>query len=480
MGYQRASTTGDDGFYRAVVQHGPTAVVVLDVEGRIVYANDRAEKLLAVPGPIGRGFDTLFSPSDQPRVAGYVAGLGQTTTAAGMFLTGELAPAAGEAARFVHVHGRNLLSTAEVQGLLLTLIDGTEARQREADLEHQALYDSLTGLANRTLLLERLRQVCDQPVTAGALLLVDLDDFKKVNDSLGHQVGDTLLVAVAGRLQAACPTSATIARLGGDEFAVLLPDTGVDVALKLADRACQDIAAPYPGFRLPITASIGVSEIAAVESALRQADLAMYAAKAAGRNRALAYSPAVEQSLRGISQEQQSVEALRAERDRLHTEARTDALTGLGNRRALDECLASMRGRSPVSVLFVDLDRFGAYNHRHGDLRGDQVLQQVAQTLRQTCRGTDRAFRKGGEEFVVVLPGTDASAAALAGERVRAAVEAKAIEHRGAEGVPVVTVTIGLATQPDGDLDRALRDAGDAAYAAKVEGRRNRVAACRP
>ena len=105
MGFQGAPSTGDDGFYRAVVHHSPTAVVVLDGAGRIAFANERAERLLVVPGLLGRGFDTLFSPSDQQRVTGYVAGLEQTTTAAGMFLTGELAPAAGEPARFVHCTG---------------------------------------------------------------------------------------------------------------------------------------------------------------------------------------------------------------------------------------------------------------------------------------------------------------------------------------------------------------------------------------
>jgi diguanylate cyclase (GGDEF)-like protein len=466
-------------FYRAVVESSPTAVVVVDAQGLIGFANEQARSLLVATDLFGRRFDALFTAGDEQRAAGYVAGLARTAPGSGMFFTGEIAPVAGESARFLHVHGRNLLATTEVGGLLLTLIDGTQARQREVDLEQRALYDSLTGLANRSLLLERLRHECAQVSGAGALMMVDLDGFKQVNDVLGHPVGDTLLIEVARRLEQASPATATIARLGGDEFAVLLPETTLDVAEKLGAIFCRDISEPVPGISHPVTASIGVSGVTAVEVTLRQADLAMYASKAAGRNRAVVYSPGVEQSYRAQPREAPSVAALRAERDRLHAEARTDPLTGLGNRRALDEYLATYCGQRPVSVLFIDLDRFGAYNHRHGDQQGDVALQEVAHTLSLTCRDTDAVFRKGGEEFVVVLPGTDENAAYTAGTRVRAAVEDLKLEHGGADGVPLVTVTVGTATRDNGDLASALRDAGDAAYASKVEGRRNRVAVSR-
>jgi diguanylate cyclase (GGDEF)-like protein/PAS domain S-box-containing protein len=476
--FQDDSPGPQNEFYRAVVALNPSAILAVDVDGLIRFVNERAEKLLDATDLLGRRFDSLFTAGDGHRAAAYVAGLAHAAPLTGMFFAGELVATGGEPPRFVHVHGRNLHSTTEVQGLLLTLIDGTEARRREADLEYRGLYDSLTGLGNRTLLLERMRQVADRDRRAGAVMFVDLDGFKHVNDSLGHLVGDTVLVEIARRLQRASPATATIARLGGDEFAVLLPDTTVDVAGKLADTLCQHIAVPCPGVQHSVTASIGVSDVASVEDSLRQADIGMYAAKAAGRNQVVVYSPEVERSVRTRPHDPNSVAALRAERDRLHTEARTDALTGLANRRALDEHLAGPTDQAPVSVLFVDLDRFGAYNHRHGDLQGDHALQKVAQTLSRTSRDADCVYRKGGEEFVVILPRTDGAAARSAGERVRAAVEALELEHGGADGVPLVTVTIGTATHTDGDLVRALRDAGDAAYASKVEGRRNRVASC--
>ena len=451
-------------------------MIVLDGEGLIRFVNERARSLLAADNRVGLPFDALFTPLDRQRADGYVAGLVRATPDASTFFTGELAPVTGEPVRFVHVYGRHLRLTTEARDLLLlTLIDSTQARKREADLERQALYDSLTGLANRALLLERLRQVCGEDSLSGALMMVDMDGFKRVNDLLGHPAGDTLLAEVARRLRRALPASATIARLGGDEFAVLLPESDTEVATKLAADVRTDIGQPFPGVAHPVTASIGVTEVFAVESALRQADLAMYAVKATGGDGVVAYHPDLEHSQQERpSHGAESVGALLAERDRLHIEARTDALTGLPNRRALDEYVASYGGL-PASVLFIDLDRFGSYNHRRGDQQGDQALAAVARTLAGGCRESDRVFRKGGEEFVAVLPEADDTAARATAERVRAAVEGLGIEHGGAPDVPILTVTVGVATRCNGDLAEGLRTAAEAAYAAKVAGLRNRV-----
>lgn len=89
-----------------------------------------------------------------------------------------------------HVYGRNLIGSVSVQSLILAFVDATQARQREQDLARRALYDDLTGLPNRTLLAERLQSACDQRSGIGALMMVDLDGFKLVNDRLGHITGD--------------------------------------------------------------------------------------------------------------------------------------------------------------------------------------------------------------------------------------------------------------------------------------------------
>ncbi len=340
--------------------------------------------------------------------------------------------------------------------------------------------DTLTGLPNRAQFDAWLRLTCSQPEGTSTLLFLDLDNFKRINDALGHSAGDMLLVQVASRLERAVPARARIARLGGDEFAILLPDSTPDVARTFATNLLEDITAPFPGIACRVTASIGVSQVTEVDRTLQQADLAVYSAKHAGRNRVVVYSPEVEESLRSRSHDSQPVAALQAERDRLHTEARTDALTGVANRRALDECIEGYRGPLPVSLLFVDLDRFHSYNHLHGDVAGDRALKTVAQTLTRTCRDVDLVFRKGGEEFVVVLPGTGRGSAYAAGERLRAAVEALGLEHAGAPDAPVVTVTVGTATRDDGDLTAALDVAGNNAYACKVNGHRNQVSPVEP
>ena len=120
-------------------------------------------------------------------------------------------------------------------------------------------------------------------------MMVDLDGFKLINDRLGHSTGDAVLVEVSRRLSHQAPSGSTIARLGGDEFAILLPETTADVAWKVAAAICESVAEPIPEIQGRVTASIGVTELGSLETTLRQADLAMYAAKSAGRNRAVLY-----------------------------------------------------------------------------------------------------------------------------------------------------------------------------------------------
>jgi len=162
-----------------------------------------------------------------------------------------------------------------------------QLRHQEQRLRHQAAHDGLTDLANRVLFTERL----DAALAAGgqvAVLLIDLDDFKSVNDTLGHPVGDTLLRAVADRLRHCIRASDTVARLGGDEFGVLLHGVSPEVAEATAQRILANLASPVVAgdHRLLIRASIGVAVAAASERSavtLRNADIAMYAAKERGK-----------------------------------------------------------------------------------------------------------------------------------------------------------------------------------------------------
>jgi len=172
---------------------------------------------------------------------------------------------------------------------VLTLArDVTPRKQAERDLEHQALHDSLTGLPNRVLLRDRLEQAvlwAGRSHGSVALLVMDLDQFKDVNDSSGHQAGDILLQRVALRLQEAVRSSDTVARLGGDEFAILLVGADTAGAERAARKILDDLEQPFvvEGRALDIGASIGIAVHPAhgadAEALLRRADIAMYVAK---------------------------------------------------------------------------------------------------------------------------------------------------------------------------------------------------------
>src|SRR3954452_3614339 len=184
-----------------------------------------------------------------------------------------------------------------------TVIDITQRRNAESQIVYQALHDSLTGLPNRTLFYDRLTQALVQGKRHGdslAVLFLDLDQFKVVNDTLGHAAGDRLLIAVAGRLQRAVRTSDTVARVGGDELAFLLPGIGrAEDAARTAQKILAAVSRPLEidGHPLYVTASIGISLFPAdgeeAEALLSSADIAMYRAKDLGRNGYQLSSPAM-------------------------------------------------------------------------------------------------------------------------------------------------------------------------------------------
>jgi diguanylate cyclase len=180
---------------------------------------------------------------------------------------------------------------------LVAVLDNQALNRRLAamvgQLEHQAFHDGLTGLANRALFRERVGHALSRRSQAGtplALLFIDLDDFKTVNDRLGHAAGDDLLAAVAGRLKTCVRGEDTVARLGGDEFAILLEQSSShEVAVRVAGRVLEAMRPPFSldGRQVQVGASVGVtvSDATGVDEVLREADVAMYTAKAHGKGR---------------------------------------------------------------------------------------------------------------------------------------------------------------------------------------------------
>ena len=196
----------------------------------------------------------------------------------------------------------NLLGGEAVDGMVATFRDVTEQRNLERQLSHRAFHDELTGLANRALFLDRIDhalRVARPETDPLVVLFVDLDDFKSVNDALGHGVGDQLLRAIADRIRRVSSTGDTPARLGGDEFAILLEDSGgVDRAIDVAESLLRLLREPVSlaGYELAVLASVGVAVASpgmTTSGLLRDADIAMYEAKRAGKSQIKIFDPAM-------------------------------------------------------------------------------------------------------------------------------------------------------------------------------------------
>jgi len=187
---------------------------------------------------------------------------------------------------------------AKPAGHLIVGTDITQRRELEEQLRHQALHDPLTDLANRALFRDRLEHALSRfqlDLPSLAVLFIDLDDFKGVNDSLGHQMGDRLLKAASARLQSALRPADTLARLGGDEFAILLEGVDSREVERVANDLLQEMARPFKidDHELRLSASVGMatplSESESADDLLRNADIAMYAAKERGKARSAVF-----------------------------------------------------------------------------------------------------------------------------------------------------------------------------------------------
>ncbi len=218
--------------------------------------------------------------------------------------------------------------------------DVTDRKQAEQRLQHDALHDALTGLPNRVLFLDRLDQAIRRaqrahPTAAAAVLFLDLDRFKLVNDSLGHAVGDQLLIAVARRLESAVRPPDTVARLGGDEFTILLDDvTDVHEASVVAERVHATLRTPFDidERELFIDASIGIALAdagASPDTVLRDADVAMYRAKADGKGRHAVFDARMhEQVMRRLDMETELRRAIEEQRLEVVYQPIVQAATG--------------------------------------------------------------------------------------------------------------------------------------------------------
>lgn len=282
---------------KTIIDNFPGAITLFDASLRMAACNDQFKTLLDFPAALLDKDEVYFEDLIRFNVARgeYGPGDPEAQTAAAL-----------ERARHFEAHHiereRPNGVVLEIRGTPLpgggfvsSYIDITDRKRAEARIRSMALEDALTGLPNRLSLNDQIEQSLERHRAGGnafSLLFLDLDGFKQVNDSLGHDAGDQLLIQVAGRLREAIHTTDIVARLGGDEFVVLLRDVeGEATPQRIAADIITRLAAPFPlaGGEARVGTSIGIALCPAHgssrEALLKAADKAMYAAKAAGRGR---------------------------------------------------------------------------------------------------------------------------------------------------------------------------------------------------
>lgn len=278
-----------EAYFRTLVRNASDVILIVEDDDTVRYASPSAPAVFGRQELAGAPLPGLVDDGDRARVVKTLAALragGSPEAHDHWWVLRD-----GHHIE-VEVRCSDLRADPTVSGLVITLRDVTEQRRLEHELTERAFHDPLTGLPNRTLLLERIERALlrsRRGTTLTCLLFIDLDDFKIVNDTMGHSTGDHLLTAVAERLSGALRRTDTAARLGGDEFAVLMEDAEKPLDAELL--AAQVIQALSRSFSLregsvSVSASVGVAtarDSTDAEELLGHADLALYAAKAAGK-----------------------------------------------------------------------------------------------------------------------------------------------------------------------------------------------------
>jgi diguanylate cyclase (GGDEF)-like protein/PAS domain S-box-containing protein len=290
--------------FQTLVQNASDVILIARPDTTITYQTPSSKRTLGYgPGSLeGLPFTMLVHPDDREQALAVFTGVafrGGTSVTAQWRIRHD-----DGSWHHVEVIATNLLGDETVEGIVLTLRDVNERRGLEEELKHQAFHDGLSGLANRALFRDRLEHALDRAARSKAslaVLFLDLDDFKLVNDSLGHAAGDTLLIEVARRLSNCLRGGDTAARFGGDEFAVLMEEiVNADEACDVAERITDALREPMVVLdrEIHVRASIGIAfnRLGTEDSSelIQAADVAMYAAKARGKGRYEVYQPALQ------------------------------------------------------------------------------------------------------------------------------------------------------------------------------------------
>jgi len=373
--------------FRSTFDDASVAMALMDIEGRYLRVNAAYSQLLGYSESelLKLHSVDVTHPSDRHLHLPYAQRL----------VTGEIDSFELEK-RYLDRDGEvvwAILSLSRVRGsdenqpyFLAQMQDITERKRLEAQLRHDALHDTLTGLPNRALLLDRLEQSLVHAQRHGGsigVLFLDLDDFKVVNDSLGHGEGDRLLVDAATRIASCIRAGDTVSRFGGDEFAILLPDiTDFSGAVEVAERISRAFEAPFrlAGRDITITISTGIaiseSGNDTSEDLLRHADVAMYRAKHLGKNRHDVFDAEMHAaSLRRLQMEEELRAAIENDRMRLVFQPKVQLATG-----AVVGCEALVRWDDPERGM-ISPGEFIPFAEESG-----LIVQLGAWVIREACQ----------------------------------------------------------------------------------------------
>jgi len=394
---ERRATEMVEARYASLIANASDVILIVEEDGAVRFASPAFERTfgLTPEAAAGRSLFDLWSGEDRVLLRGFLAELAETPQGAVGPI--ELRLESGGRRYTLEIVGSNLTRDLAVRGLALNLRDISERKALEERLWEQAFRDPLTRLANRNLFRDRVEHaiaLARRERRRVAVMFLDLDNFKHVNDTLGHDAGDRLLLAVADRLVRAMRTTDTVARLAGDEFAVLLEgvETGADLD-RPAAALVEALGAPFVvgDSEVRVSTSVGVALWApgsAADELLSNADIAMYQAKAAGKGRYVVFEPRMQEALRDrLRLEADIVRALANDELFLHYQP----VVTLDTHRMLG-AEALIRWRHPARDVLTPKDFIQvAEESGHVIELGRWVLQQACTDWKRWCAETGAA-----------------------------------------------------------------------------------------
>jgi len=371
----------------------------------------------------------------------------------------ELGDADTEVDCVVSVVQRLIEANAEMQEQLETAEERLEVQQQELETQmEQARTDALTGLANRRTFdseIVKLELNYADTGKTSSVMMIDVDHFKKFNDTYGHQAGDEVLRGVGRVLSDQLTEDATVCRYGGEEFVIIFPNASVAEAAPFAEKARAAIGAsrfPFEGQELNVTASGGVAELTQGETGdelVKRADDALYVCKEAGRDCGHIHEG---QTTRPMT-ERLLNQSAKEECDN----SRLDELTGLSNVETFTEDLERRlaewnRGGEPLSIMLLEIDKYSQLEKQTESAK--TVVRATSQFLKATMRDMDHVARYDESRFALLLPSTSPIEAATVANRLRTAIGSCKLPAEG--GILQFTVSLAVKEAESGDDAKSL------------------------